>query len=831
MTNNNHPRLLRLVCRLCTRATLVALLLGGQVSGGRLEAQGQSRAVATDVTTLSGHVIDAESKETLIGATVFAPEVQQGTYTNSYGFFSLTTKTPIKTLRISYIGYETQTISIAQGQTTSLRIQLKPQGQLEEVIVTEERRHLHTPQPGAVSVPVHIIKQTPALLGENDLMKALQHLPGVQGGSEGSAGVHVRGGGADENLILLDGVSLYNVDHLLGFFSVFTPEAVKKVDLYKGNFPARFGGRLSSVIDVRTNDGNMQRYKGVVSVGLLSSKLQLEGPIVKDRTSFNISARRTYADLMVRPFLSNNTDGGYYFYDLNAKLQHRFGDRDKLHLSFYHGLDYAGGCERRRYSHYNDDEEREHVDENNKAGLHWGNTLAALRWNHVFNPKIYSDLTLSYTRYHFRVFNEQLEKISGKESGYNMLQYNSGIQDLGLNWNAHYFVTPSLEMRFGMDYIYHSFRPESYGFTARGQGMPEEEALQLLFNKKRPHIPAHHAALYAEARAKLPLGMELNAGLRSALFAVDDKAYLTLQPRLALDWRIMPDLSATVGYSRMGQNVHLLTTAHIALPIDLWVPATRNIPPMTSDQVNFGANYRFGKGWLLSLEGYYKGMSNVLEYRDGAGFVGSSNDWEEKVAIGVGRSYGLELTLMRQAGRTTGWLSYALAKTERRFPDGSINQGRWFPYKYDRRHKLNAVLSHKLSRRIDLSASWELFTGGVITLPYERMDYLNVNEGHPNRYGFYPGESSVGYVPERNNYRIAATHRLNLSFNFNRFHKRGARSIWNVSFYNVYNAKNPAFVLHGDYVSEYREGRDRGDLVTQVTILPFIPSFSYTYKF
>lgn len=825
MTNYYKERACIRLGIVCRALVLCVLLMGLPYGRSDLMAQTEVAKPRVGATTLSGHIIDAESRETLIGATVFAPEVNQGTYTNSYGFFSLTTKQPVRTLRISYIGYETKIITLGDV-SEPLRIELKPQTQLQEVVVTEERKHLHAPQPGAIAVPVHIIKQTPALLGENDLMKALQHMPGVQSGSEGSAGVHVRGGGADENLILLDGVSLYNVDHLLGFFSVFTPEAVKKVDLYKGNFPARFGGRLSSVIDVRTNDGNMQRYKGVVSLGLLSSKVQFEGPIIKDRTSFNISARRTYFDLLMKPFLEDNVKGGYYFYDLNAKLQHRLTDRDRLFLSFYHGRDEAGAEEKIR-STYREGNESWRVDRHTAFSLGWGNTLAALRWNHIFSPKLYSDLTLSFTRYHFGVQNENGSKVSGKETYYHALSYNSGIQDLGLNWNAHLFASPKLEMRFGLDYIHHSFRPESYGAVSRGREAIDEGLLLGQFNKKRPLIPAHHAALYAEAKAKLPLDLELNAGLRSALFAVDGKAYLSLQPRLSLDWRATPTLNATLGYSRMAQNVHLLTSAYIALPIDLWVPATKNISPMTSDQVSLGMNYRFGKGWMLGLEGYYKQMNHVLEYQDGVMFFGSSDGWESKVETGRGRSYGLEAILMRQVGRTTGWLSYNLSKTERRFPNRTINQGAWFPYKYDRRHKVNIVVSHKFSRRLDVSASWEFFTGGTMTLAYERMDYLPLDE--PDQYRWSSQERSRGYVPERNNYRLGATHRLNLSANFNRFHKRGARSIWNVSIYNVYNAKNPAFVFPGD-ITGSSEGSG-GDRVTQFTLLPFIPSVSYTYKF
>lgn len=812
--------------KVCRVLVVSAALVGApSVCGYQVQAQ---TAQTSGSVTMSGHIVDAESKETLIGATVYAPETQQGAYTNSYGFFSLTTKRSVKTLRISYIGYETKTITIDPSSREPLTIELKPQGTLEEVVVTEERRQLHAPQTGAISVPVHIIKTTPALLGENDLMKALQLMPGVQGGSEGSAGVHVRGGGADENLILLDGVSLYNVDHLLGFFSVFTPEAVKRVDLYKGNFPARFGGRLSSVIDVRTNDGNMQRYKGAVTIGLLSSKAQVEGPIIKDRTSFNVSMRRTYLDILAKPFIPQDHKGGYYFYDINTKLHHKFSSRDQLYFSLYHGRDrFFYGMEEyfsQRLPGSNDDDERTPLNFKVDTELHWGNTLGALRWNHVFSPKLYSDLTLSYTRYHFLFGVENDVTSRGKEVSYTKLDYKSGIQDFGLGWNAHYYATPKLEFRFGADYIRHQFKPESLGSNLRGEAGKDIEEVSVLLKNNRDEIAAHHAALYAESKAQVLGNVELNLGLRAALFAVDGKPYTSLQPRLAVDWRIRPGLNATVGYAKMVQNVHLLTSATMTLPTDLWVPATRYLEPMSSDQMTLGINYKFGAGWYMTLEGYYKKMNNILEYKDGSSFVGSSSGWENKVESGIGRSYGIEAILMKQTGRTTGWVGYTLSKSERQFPSGAINQGRWFPYKYDRRHKFNVVMSHKVTESIDLSASWEFYTGGVITLPYERMDVLRPDDASIPRYSY----DSAGYIPERNNFRLPSTHRLNLSVNFSKRHGKTAESVFNVSVYNVYNAKNPAFVIPQDLVSR---SESRPNRVTKFTMLPFIPSLSYTYKF
>lgn len=820
----------------------LALLFSGVLAVTPISLRAQS-SQSEGRLTLSGHLYDAESKETIIAGAIFAPETGQGVYSNSYGFFSLTPSKHIRTLRISCIGYEPLVLTLPQDLSKPLTIYLKPNNTLEELVVSAESKQLYTPRTGVVSVPTQVIKNTPTLLGENDLMKTIQLLPGVQSGSDGSAGVHVRGGGVDENLVLLDGVSLYNVDHLFGFFSVFTPEAVKKVDLYKGNFPARFGGRLSSVIDVRTNDGHLEKYKGTLSIGLLSSKLQLEGPIIKNTTSFNVSLRRTYADLLAKPAMPEDSKGGYYFYDINAKLHHRLGDKDRLYLSFYNGKDdlYSESEENfNRYSYNSNNgtnSSKETVTVDTDTSIRWGNTLGALRWNHIFSPKLYSDLVLSYTRYHFLFDNKGQEKVMGKERNYTALYYKSGIEDLSLDWQAHYYASPRLELRFGSHYTHHIFSPESFGVEVRG-----DKSIDNLidpFSRKRQTIKAHETAIYAESFMQPLKGLELNLGLRGSLFSVDSKTYVDLQPRASVSYRIMPELKATLGYSRMTQHVHLLSSTALTLPTDLWVPATKTFKPMTSDQVSLGANYNIAGGWALHLDAYYKYMNGVLEYKDGTGFAGSSEGWQDKVVAGVGRSYGLELMLMRQVGRTTGWVGYTLSKSERRFPDRSINDGVWFPHKYDRRHKLNIVVAHKLSKRLDISASWEFYTGGVMSLAYERMDimppnlnpYNDTSVDQPVDMDIYSRSwrTSAGYIPHRNNYRLPATHRLSLSVNHNRFHKNGARSIWNFSIFNVYNAMNPSFVLPLDLVT--KNGDTRPNRITKFTLLPIIPSISYTYKF
>lgn len=751
--------------------------------------------------TISGLVLDAESKETLIGATIYAHELQQGVYTNVHGLYSLTLSKPITQLRVSYVGYETMVLNV-EPKSQELRIELRPSGMLQEVVVSTDSKRIRQPFSGALEVPVHIIKTTPALLGENDLMKSLQMMPGVKSGSDGSAGVHVRGGGSDENLILLDGTPLYNVDHLLGFFSVFTPEAVKRVDLYKGSFPARYGGRLSSVIDVRTNDGNMQRYHGTLGIGLLSAKAHIEGPIIKDKTSILITGRRSYLDALAQPFLDEGKSGGYYFYDVNAKVQHRFNDRSRLHLGLYKGRD-------RLHLAQTD------LQQSMKMGIDWGNTLGTLRWNHAFSPRFVSDLTLAYTDYNFDMSGEFSDRDSQGRLNQGRMSYLSGITDLSLAWAGQYTLTPHQELRFGLDAIHHQFKPETYGVNGSGDYAPSPEVLEQL-KKHNRSIQANEGSAYIESRTELGRLLTLNLGLRGTIFEVDNKRYTSLQPRADVDVRMSESLSAHAAYAHMVQNVHLLTSATMALPTDLWVPTTGHIRPMTSDQVSLGVKYHLGRGWTLSADGYYKAMTNVLEYKDGASMLGNSLGWESKVEMGRGRAYGVEFMLMKSTGRTTGWVGYTLARSERQFPNGTINAGEWFPYKYDRRHYISLVVNHQLSKVVELSASWEFYTGAALTVATEQMHILTPDDLH--QFGTY--------LSGRNNYRMPSTHRLNLSANFHMRLGRTMKSVLNVSVFNAYNQQNPSFIFPEDFFGGASSGK-----LTEVTLLPIIPSINYSIKF
>lgn len=768
-----------------------------------LYAQTDIKDYKRKMHTISGYVTDESSGENLLGANIYDKISQTGTTTNEFGFYSITLPEGKVNLQISYIGYQTYMKTLDVSSTLKLNIALQTNQKLDEVVVYGDRTKtgVNSTHMGAINIPMEQLRGIPAVLGEADIMKTIQMMPGVQSGAEGSSGIYVRGGGPDENLILLDGVPLYNVDHLFGFFSVFTPESVKKVDLYKGSFPARFGGRLSSVVDVRTNDGDMRRFHGTLGVGLLSAKLQFEGPIVKDRTSFNISARRSYIDVLTHPFMKGKDQFSYYFYDFNAKVNHKFNDKHRLFLSLYSGTD--------KFSIKNQEDLKNYQskDENN---LRWGNTVAALRWNYVISPVLFSNTTVAYTEYRYQSIN----KTSQQDGSYRS-DYNSGIKDWTYNLDFDYRPLPKHHIKFGINYLYHSFKPESLTGKIRNSADGTDKDFNSSLDSK---VYAHEATLYAEDDFDISDRLSINAGLNLSLFHVQKRSYFSLQPRLSARLQLNRNVALKASYTQMNQNIHLLSNYTMTMPTDLWVPATKNIRPMKAHQYSLGMYYTGIHGWELSVEGYYKNVNNVLEYKDGAALMGSAYNWESKVEMGKGRSMGVEFMVQKKIGKTTGWLAYTLAKSDRKFPSGSINDGRWFPYKYDRRHNISLTVNHKFSEKIDMGASWEFRTGGTTTI------------GEQSTIVIRPGNDLtpplVDYVGQRNNYRMPSSHQLSIGVNFHKKTKHGVRT-WNISLFNVYNAMNPTFLFR----DPKDENGNRRDVLKKVTILPLIPSVTYTYKF
>lgn len=784
--------------------------------------------------TISGFVRDSVSYESLISASIFERNSKSGTTTNNYGFYSLTLPPGKVTLRASFVGFEAQEVTFELSGDTLVDIPLHTIGALGEIVVEglNPRSEVLSTRTGVVEVPSQRIKSMPALLGETDVVKTLQRLPGVAIGTEGMTDLHVRGGNSDGNLYLLDGNPVYHTNHLLGFFSAFNPDAVKNTTFYKGSFPAEYGGRLSSVVDVRTNDGDRYEYHGNLSIGLLAMRGNLEGPIVKGRSSFNVSVRRTWMELFTWPILkavnkdkNNKIKGGYHFFDMNAKVNHSFNDRTRLYLSFYMGSDsYLDGEE------YNADNEL-----GKDFRWRWGNLIGSVGVNHVFSNKLFASFTAGYTRYRSHIIQNKADyaqssnmdnyKVFNQES-----HYRSAMEDMNLRASFDYRLSEKHRLRFGGDYLFHNFRPEQntmkswYKDSIKSQETYAEYANSL--------IHGHEVSLYAEEEMHVMERLTTNVGMRYTLFSVQGQTYQSFQPRLSARYLLTRNFSAKLSYSKMNQYIHLLSNSYISQPTDIWVPVTRNIRPMNAHQFSAGLYYTLNKQYDFSAEGYYKRMNNLIEYRDRFPVGTNYSNWEERVGEGYGRAYGMELMAQKKTGRLSGWIGYTLSWSDRHFPDGSVNKGRRFPSKYDNRHKIDVVATYKLSRKVELTAAWMYASGNHITI----MDQLyhggtgQTNNGYMQGEDFILGENGVGYAASsRNNYQLAPYHRLDLGANFYRYKKKGRMGIWNLSLCNAYCQPNP-FSVRPTY--SYLESGKRAEVRLEQSILFFfLPSVSYTYKF
>ena len=794
--------------------------------------------------TISGYIMNEESSETLIGASIFETNSKRGVVSNSFGFYSLTLPGGIVEINCHYVGHLPCIMKFDLSNDTVLNILLKESNVLKEVVITASSQEIGVKgtQMSAINVPISQIKAVPSLLGEKDLIKTLQLLPGVQAGTEGFTGFYVRGGGPDENLFLLDGVPLYDINHLGGFFSVFNSDAIKNVTLYKGGFPARFGSRLSSVLDVRMNDGNNKKLHGNVGIGLLSAKFNLEGPLFSEKTTFNISARRTYYDILAQPLLAlassevsdadNKTKAraGYYFYDLNAKISHKISEKDRLYLSFYMGDDvlYANINEKTTYyeSYYEKSPESNKFTENTKmkTDWNWGNLLTVVRWNRVLNKKLFMNATTHFTRYRFDLsLKNVFESTNPSSQNYDAkFTYKSGIQDYSGKIEFDYAPNHNHDVKFGANYVSHTFRPGVFVAIAReGNSTP----IDTVIGDK--NISAHEMIAYLEDNFNIGSFLKVNFGLHYSAFSVQDRFYNSLQPRVSLRAILKEDLSLKASYSQMSQYIHLLSNNNISLPTDLWVPVTKRIVPMQSHQAALGVFYDLKNIVSLSLEGYYKTMNNIIEYKDGATFLNFNTSWEDKVNMGRGWAYGVELLAQKTVGKTTGWIGYTWAKSERLFdrPGQEINFGKVFPAKYDRRHDLSLVVLHQFNEKIDIAGTWVFSTGDCATLGLQNYTGFRFFEG----YGYSSEE--LNYVEQRNNYRKPAYHRFDFGVNFHRKKKDRTRT-WNISVYNVYNRNNPFFIYSG-YKSIQLPNGDYSSKKTlkQISIFPIIPSITYIYSF
>ncbi len=763
--------------------------------------------------TLRGFITDSASGEVLIGATVYESNLQKGAVSNNYGFYSITLPVPDSILiTVRYIGYVCESYRIVFTGDTTLNFALHSGVHLSGIIVKsnavpiEQRNEM-----GVASIPINQVKALPALGGETDLMKSLQLMPGIKSGNEGSSGLYVRGGSPDQNLMLLDDAPLYYVNHLGGFVSIFNSDAINQVKLIRGGFPSRYGSRLSSIVDVRMKEGDMNKVHANGMLGFLSSKLSLEGPIKKNVASFIVSFRRTLFDLITRPLSKQVLDGvgvGYNFYDVNAKINHRLNRNNQFFYSFYMGDD-------KILSHLKK-KGNEHLKINND--IKWGNMLGAFRWNHIWRKNLFSNITCTYTKYKYRVDQSSSETTGDDEEFIASNKFYSGIYDLGAKADFEYYLRPEHSLRFGTNVIYHTFKP---GATSYYQNSNNAMPVDSAFNNIT--LNAWESALYGEYEWN-PGKFQLNAGIRVSDYCVSNRHFWSVEPRVLLNIMLGKTISLKASYASMQQNIHLLTSYNPGLPTDLWVPATTAVKPAQSKSVSLGLFCSVNKNRIeFSLEGYYKALTHLITYKEGASFIGGTSAWESKIETGGhGTSYGLECLAQKKEGRTTGWIGYTLSRSTRHFEN--LNGGKPFNYTYDRRHEFSIAFMHKFSDRIDVSASWIFSTGNAITLATEKY-YVSDGMG---------GMQSIQVYDGINTFRMRSFHKLDIGVNFRKVKKWGER-VWSISIYNVYNRKNPFYYYYDNItVGEWQNNNyveTTRTALMQQSLFPIIPSLSYSLKF
>jgi len=772
------------------------LLLFGLIFGVLAKAQ----------YTVSGTITDAENGETLIGATIFAPEFDKGANTNAYGFYSLTLpESDSVTVVFSYVGFQSVEKTIALTEDRTLNVELGTGVQLEEVVVKANsyEEKLRRTQMSVEAITTREAKMLPALLGEVDILKTIQLKPGIPSGSEGSTGLFVRGGASDQNLIVLDEAIVYNPNHLFGFFSTFNADAVKDLRLYKGGFPAQYGGRLSSVIDVKLKEGNNKKFSGAGGIGLLSSRLTLEGPIQKEKSSFIVSGRRTYVDIFTRLVNQANEDNedfdpipDYYFYDLNTKINYQLGEKDKLFLSGYFGRDVFGF-------------ESDFFD----FDFNWGNATGTARWNHVFGPKLFANTTFTFSDYEYEIAN----KITGFS-----FNVGSNIQDASLKTDFYYNLTDKHTLRFGGNVIYHQF---TVGRLKAGSDDGE-----VSFSAGQD-FDGTEFGVYLSDEFTIGEKFKVDGGVRISGFSNDGTEYFGVEPRLATNYRVTDRFSLKGSYARMYQYVHLISNSGVALPTDVWYPSTANVKPQVSDQIAVGGSVQLWDKYFLTNEYYVKFLGNQIDFIDGAELF-ANDDIEEEFAFGDGYAYGMELGIEKTSGRLQGWIGYTLAKIERgdfRGVKADIMDGRYYPPRYDRRHDLSVVAMYELTERLNVSATFVYGSGDLTWLQTGRFSFQDA-----------PGGEFQAVVPifgDRNNFRLPAYHRLDLGLVI-KFFPRWGESDLTISVYNAYDRRNAFFIY---LEPEFRETMDENtDLIIeiperiearQVSLFPILPAVTWNFKF
>lgn len=757
--------------------------------------------------TISGSLTDKETGETLIGATIGIPQLGLGTNSNEYGFYSLSLPSGKDSVTIvySFIGFQPKSKTIIPSTNQTINIELGTGVVLEEVIVKANtfEEQMESTEMSVEHISTKEAKLIPVMMGESDILKTVQLKPGIPSGSEGTTGLFVRGGGSDQNLIVLDEATVYNANHLFGFFSTFNTDAVKDLKIYKGGFPAQYGGRLSSVIDVKLKEGNNKKFSGSGGLGLISSRLTLEGPIKKGESSFMVSGRRTYIDLLtsqVNKANENKADynpiPAYYFYDLNTKINFKLSDKDRLFLSGYFGRDVFG---------FNSD----FFDFN----FNWGNATGTARWNHVFNPKLFANTTFTYSNYEYNIEN----KITGFT-----FDLGSQIRDANIKSDFYYAINNAHTLRYGGNFTYHQFEV--------GRLKAGSDDGEINFNSGTQHN-ANEGGIYLSDDWIINNKFKLNTGLRLSGFSNEGKFYGGIEPRVAARYKLLDNMTAKASYARMNQYLHLVASAGASLPTDVWYPSTKLIEPQSSDQVAIGLSYLFDKGWFLSVESYYKWLNNQVDFVDGADLFANDN-LEQEFAIGKGKGYGLEVGLEKKKGRLTGWIGYTLALIERgEFepvnPLGSFQQKGYFSPIYDRRHDLSVVGIYELSRRIILSATFVYGSGDLRWLAPGRFTYQDVSGA--------PFTAIVPDFQDRNNYRLPPYTRLDLGLVIKFFPSWGESDL-TLNVVNALDRRNTFFIYFEPEFKDVDTGAGIIQLpekiaAKQVSLFPILPSITWNFKF
>ena len=782
--------------------------------------------------TLSGYVRD-ESGESLINATVYDLTHGIGTTTNEYGFFSLTLPEGEHQLRFSYVGYADKVEKLKLEKDMHYNMALHVDGKLPEVMVNGDLNSpLLTTQTGKRSFAAKDIKTEFSLMSSPDVVKTLQRVSGVAEGQELASGLYVHGGNGDENLFLIDGTPLYQINHAIGLFSSFNVDVVKNIDFYKSGFPARYGGRLSSVVDVRTADGDMNHFHGAYRIGLLDASVQLEGPIVKGKTSYNIGLRRSWADLLTRPlsnWLSDKDDKiciGYYFMDLNAKVTHRFSDRSKIYLSLYHGNDSWNVKDVMDDSKVDGFQEgQSYYYDKTHSKLAWGNFNVALNWNYLFSPKLFANFTAVYTHNRSKLYSLEDERYvnptTKKDSQIYHLEhrYHSTIDDLGYRTEFDYRPNAFHHIRFGHDFTMHQFRPQTYmQLNYVGQTADKVDTTSV---NGRNHHQSYELSAYAEDEIILNPRWNVNVGFNMGLFHVGSKSFFNIDPRLALKYQLSQEVSLKASFTQMTQYVHKISNSYLDLPTDYWVPTTERLKPMRSYQLAAGVYAQPNRHWTLSLEGYYKLSRHLLQYTSWVGVEPPADKWEELVMDGKGLFYGLEADATYRTDHLTLSGSYTLSWNKRKYEDFYPD---WYYDKFDNRHKLNLSLRYAFNKKVSCFAVWYYHTGNHATVPTQMASLPQLPDAEGHLYSGWAGSYDYVYaIP--NNLTLPAYHRLDLGFDFRHVTKHGHERIWNLSIYNAYCHLNSMYVKI-DYDEEKQQFKAKNK-----AFIPILPSFSYTIKF